>query len=303
MRSSKPVPRPFLKWAGGKSQLLDILMALVPANFHTYHEPFLGGGALFFALYRKRRIRLALLSDVNAELMDTYCAVKTHVEHVIELLRNYPYDSDFYYRLRSFDPNTLPLPERAARMIYLNRTCYNGLYRVNRKGQFNVPFGRYKNPRILDEKNLRAVARALRKAELLTASFESVLDRAQPGDFVYFDPPYAPVSKTADFTSYHADGFGPDHQRKLFEIAKELMNRGVYVLLSNSATDFIYELYAGDFEIFRVETRRAINSKSHKRAGWGEFVIRSPNYKPSKSLLIAHSPAQPIKAIDSLSSS
>ena len=275
MSKDHPVPRPFLKWAGGKSQILPLLLQHVPPSFHTYHEPFLGGGALFFALVRLGRIRQAVLADANRELIETYRAVRDHVETIIRLLATYPYDRDFYYRIRAADPTALSPPERAARMIYLNRTCYNGLYRVNRKGQFNVPFGRYKNPRILDAENLRAVARALRHAELLHESFETTLDRAQPGDFVYFDPPYHPVSRTADFTAYHRDGFGPEQQTRLAEIARALAEKGVFVLLSNSATPFILNLYRKGFRIRRIPARRYINRKGPGRTGWEELIIDS----------------------------
>ncbi len=267
------IPRPFLKWAGGKSQILPQLLRFVPSSFNTYHEPFLGGGALFFALYRLGRIRHAVLSDINTELIDTYRAIRNHVEEIIQLLSTYPYDRDFYYQLRALNPQNLSLPERAARMIYLNRTCYNGLYRVNRKGEFNVPFGRYKNPRILDERNLRAVSKALQYADLYPCSFESVIHRVKPGDFVYFDPPYHPVSETADFTAYHSKGFGPEQQKRLAEIARNLVQHGVSVLLSNSATPFIQNLYAGKFHIHRIHARRFINSKAHRRTGWDELII------------------------------
>ncbi len=268
------IPRPFIKWAGGKTALLPILMMYIPDDFSKYFEPFLGGGALFFALYREGLIKEAVLSDVNRELIDTYIAVRDHLDEVIAILDSYPYSREFYYRLRSMKPDTLSLPERAARFIYLNKTAYNGLYRVNRKGQFNVPFGRYKNPNYKDFENLRAVSRALRGVDLRCSSFEFVLDIAEPGDFIYFDPPYYPVSDTASFTQYTPDGFGREHQERLADIFRELSKRGVYVMLSNSDTRFIRSLYEG-FRIIEIEAPRSINSNSQKRKGWRELLILS----------------------------
>jgi DNA adenine methylase len=266
------MPRPFLKWAGGKGQLLPALLARVPAHFDVYYEPFLGGGALFFALWREGRIRHAVLSDLNPELIDTYIAIRDHVEDVIRLLEGYRYDRRFYYELRDRDPWTLDRPERAARMIYLNRTCYNGLYRLNRQGRFNVPFGRYRHPRLCSADNLRAVSRALRSAEILCADFAIVLDRARAGDFVYMDPPYAPVSKTARFTAYTADGFGPSEQRRLSQVARLLRERGVFVMISNSALPEIRRLYRG-FRRDVVNVTRAVNRRGDRRDGWKELII------------------------------
>ncbi len=226
--TAQPQPRPFLKWACGKTALLEVLLSAAPREFHVYYEPFLGGGALFFALYRQGRIRQAVLGDINRELIDAYRALQTDVEAVIRVLDQYPYSEAFYYTLREVDPWSLPLAERVARMIYLNKTCYNGLYRVNRAGKFNVPFGRYKNPNYKDFANLRAVARALQHARLVCASFEEVVADAQAGDFVYFDPPYHPLSRTARFTEYARGGFGREDQEKLAEVFRELASRGVW---------------------------------------------------------------------------
>jgi len=270
--STRTIPRPFVKWAGGKTSLLPILMMYIPNSFRRYFEPFLGGGALFFALYREGLIKEAILSDVNKELMDTYLAIRDRLNEVIDILNSYPHDRDFYYMLRSKDPSTLSLPERAARFIYLNKTAYNGLYRVNRKGQFNVPFGRYKNPNYKDFENLRAVSEALKVADLRCTSFEFVLDFARSGDFIYFDPPYHPVSDTASFTQYTSDGFTQEHQKKLAEVFKELSKRGVYAMLSNSDTPFIRELYRG-FRLIEIEAPRFINSNSRRRKGWRELLI------------------------------
>jgi DNA adenine methylase len=212
------LPRPFLKWAGGKTQLSDDLLDRMPLSFNTYHEPFVGSGALFFRLYRDQKIKHAILSDINAELVDTYLAIRDNVEDVIQLLSGFPHDEKFYYRIRDMDPWSISIAERAARMIYLNKTGYNGLYRVNRQGKFNVPFGQYKSPKYLDKENLLAVSRALENVEILCTSFDTVTERAKPGDWVYFDPPYVPLSQTSNFTSYHANGFGLTDQERLRDI-------------------------------------------------------------------------------------
>lgn len=271
----KVVPRPFLKWAGGKSQLLRELMARVARAkpYGRYHEPFVGGGALFFELARTGRLkRKACLSDNNANLIDAYRAVQENVERVVELLHEHKarHSKEYYYKVRAEVPQDLF--GRAARIIYLNKTCYNGLFRENSKGEFNVPLGRYKNPMICDEENLRAVAQALRKARIEQRHFESVLDYAEPGDLVYFDPPYHPMSKTASFTAYDKGGFGEDSQRLLVKVFGKLSQNGVKVLLSNSMTPFVKELYGG-FEIEKVFASRAVNSRADRRGKISEAMI------------------------------
>jgi len=274
MASETALPRPFLKWAGGKTQLADELLARMPLNFNAYHEPFVGSGALFFRLYRERRIKLAVLSDINAELIDTYVAVRDAVEEVIQLLSEFPHSEKFYYEIREKDPWSMNIPERAARMIYLNKTGYNGLYRVNRQGRFNVPFGRYKSPRYLDKDNLLAVSRALENVDILCTSFETVIERVKPGDWVYFDPPYVPLSQTSNFTSYYADGFGLQDQKRLRDVCVELSRRNVYVTLSNSDTAFIRSLYhLPHFAIDEVLANRAINCNGARRGKITELVI------------------------------
>ncbi len=276
---ARPIPRPFLKWAGGKTNLLPVLLAHVPPAFGGYWEPFLGGGALFFALYRAGRLRAAVLSDINAELIDTYRAIQQEVTAVIAHLNRYPHNADFYYALRARDPWQMPRAERAARMIYLNKTGYNGLYRVNKRGQFNVPFGRYKHPNYRDVANLQAVSQALQIARLEVHSFEWVVDACQPGDFVYFDPPYDPVSATARFTQYHASGFGRAEQRRLAEVFVALGKKGVRVMLSNADTPFIRDLYAGRGHLIAVQAPRFINSKGRGRGPQPELLIL--NYPPA----------------------
>lgn len=277
------LPRPFLKWAGGKTQLSDDLLDRMPLYFNTYHEPFVGSGALFFRLYRDQKIKHAILSDINAELVDTYLAIRDNVEDVIQLLSGFPHDEKFYYRIRDMDPWSISIAERAARMIYLNKTGYNGLYRVNRQGKFNVPFGRYKSPKYLDKENLLAVSRALENVEILCTSFDTVTERAKPGDWVYFDPPYVPLSQTSNFTSYHANGFGLTDQERLRDICIELSRNNVYITLSNSDTAIIRTLYnLPSFAIDEVLANRAINCNGAKRGKITELVIT--NYPIEKAV-------------------
>ena len=269
-------PRPFLKWAGGKGRLLPELIARLPERFGAYHEPHVGSGALFFELASRGALSAVNLSDVNPSLIDTYVAVRDCVEDVITILRKHQkkHDRDYYYLVRAIDPSRLSLAGRAARVIYLNKTCYNGLYRENKAGQFNVPFGRYKNPTICDAVNLRNVSRALSGVGIERRGYASVLERANPGDFVYFDPPYHPLSATSSFTAYDRSGFTEDNQRHLRDVFAELARVGVYVMQSNSDTRLIRDLYA-DFCIDRVYARRAINSKGSRRGKVAELIIRN----------------------------
>lgn len=265
--------RPFLKWAGGKGQLLDSFSPYFPADFGTYFEPFLGSGAVFFHLRPPR----AVLSDAVEGLIETYAVVRDNPDELIASLKSHRNEKTYYYQVRALDPEKLAPIERASRFIYLNRTCYNGLYRVNREGKFNVPFGKYKNPRICDEEGLRAVSEALRGAELKVGDFEEVLEQARSGDFIYLDPPYHPVSRTASFTSYFKDGFGLEEQKRLASVFRRLDKRGCLLMLSNSHTDMVQGLYA-EFRLVVVEARRAINSKGDGRGPIPEYVIL--NYEP-----------------------
>ncbi len=272
--SHRRVPRPFLKWVGGKTQLLPKLLERMPAKFGVYHEPFVGGGALFLEVQPGE----AHLSDTNAELMNCYQVLRRDLPRLIELLKQYPYEKRFYYRMRAKSPEDLEPVERAARTIYLNKTGFNGLYRVNSKGGFNVPFGRYTNPIICDETNLRAVAARLRGVKLHLEDFAKVLDRAKKGDFVYFDPPYYPLSVTAHFTDYTKDGFGHAEQVRLAETFDALHERGVFVMLSNSDHPCIHELYDGKgYVMEKVLVPRSVNSKPSARGKITEVLIR--NYK------------------------
>ncbi|MCB0361033.1 MAG: DNA adenine methylase [Bdellovibrionales bacterium] len=264
--------RPFLKWAGGKSQLLPELLARLPSAFGAYHEPFLGGGALFFAT----RPQTAWLSDINDELINVYRVVQESVDQLVNALNQHVYDRDYFYTLRDADrlssfADWTPVA-RAARFIYLNKTCFNGLYRVNANGQFNTPFGRYQNPRILDEPVLRACHRALQGVSLRCAPFSSVSEQAKPGDFVYLDPPYVPVSASANFTSYSRFRFGAEEQEQLRDLCRDLDRRGVLFLLSNSAVDRVTTLYR-EFRLEHVDASRAINSKGGRRGKVQEALV------------------------------
>lgn len=270
--STDPKPQPVIKWAGGKRQLLRSYRGFFPERFGTYHEPFLGGGAVFFHLSPPA----AFLSDCNEELINMYRVIQTRVDLLIEDLSKHFNDSDYYYALREMDVKGLSDVQRASRLIYLNKTCYNGLYRVNRKGKFNVPFGRYRRPRIMDAEGLMAASRALQGAVLLKADFEVVLDNAREGDLVYFDPPYHPLSRTASFTDFTDRSFGPRDQERLARVFDILAQRGCLVMLSNSDTPLIRELYgrygAG---VIPLTANRSINSKADKRGPVGELLICS----------------------------
>ena len=269
-----PPPRPILKWVGGKTQLLEQMQPLMPKTFHRYFEPFVGGAAVFFDLRARRPEMAAFLSDVNAELVSCYTAVRDDVESVIRALRDHVYESEHYYTVRALEPGGLPSAKRAARTIYLNKTGYNGLYRVNRSGQFNVPFGRFTRPQFCDPENLRACARALRGVSIEHGDYSSVLKSAKKGDFVYFDPPYVPLSPTSDFTAYIPGGFGEGEQRKLAKVFAKLAARGVQVMLSNSDTPLVRELYDA-FDLRVVYASRSVNSNAARRGKLAEVVVRS----------------------------
>lgn len=265
---------PILKWAGGKRQLLPEITKHVPMKFNRYFEPFFGGGALFFHLEAEGFMPFARaqINDANESLMRCYRAVRDDVDGVIRNLRPLKYDEKFYYAVRAKFPSGTDV-QRAAQLIYLNRTCFNGLYRVNRTGQFNVPFGRYTNPTICDVDGLRAASRALKTADLGSVDFGLAVGAARKGDFGYFDPPYWPASGSADFTSYTKSAFGPAEQERLRDIALVLKRRGVTVLLSNADVPPIRKLYAKGFELRKVLARRNINSAKAKRGNVGELLI------------------------------
>lgn len=267
-------PGPFVKWAGGKKQIIHELIKRIPDEFNVYYEPFVGGGALLFELLPEK----AVIGDKNYELINAYVVVKNDVEALIKELKKHESKNckDYYYRIRSLDPEKLDPVERAGRFIYLNKTCYNGLWRVNSKGQFNVPFGRYRNPKICDEKNLRAVSDYLNRADvkIIHGDYRETLKTAGKGDFIYLDPPYAPVSRTANFTRYLKEDFTLEDQKVLSEVFRELDKRGCSVMLSNSDTDFIRELYRG-YVVERISANRFINCVAEKRKNHTELIIRN----------------------------
>lgn len=265
--------RPPVKWLGGKTSLLPEILPRLPQKINTYYEPFLGGGAVFFALAAEGRFKHAMLGDSNEELILACSALSGNPDKVIAALRKHVYEEEHYYAVRALDPKKLAPHARAARFIYLNKTGFNGLYRVNKKGQFNVPFGRYVNPMICDEENLRAVSNVLARVDRIALlDFESLVAGARRGDAVYCDPPYVPVSDTANFTAYTAGGFGSEEQTRLRDVATRLADRGVHVLLSNSDTPFVRKLYKG-WKMEKVRVKRAINSKGDKRGDVGELLI------------------------------
>ncbi len=263
---------PVLKWAGGKRQLLPEILSRLPARIGTYFEPFVGGGAVFFALAAERRFERAVLSDRNPDLVEVYLAIQSSVEDVIERLRHHRerHSEQEYYRVRDLRPRSRVA--RAARTLYLNRTGFNGLYRVNKSGVFNVPFGRYENPKILDEARLRAASRALLDVELSVADFEASCLRARRGDAVYLDPPYLPVSATGKFAEYHSEPFGLQEHARLAQVFTDLGGRGVTAVLSNSDTADTRRLYRAH-HVDIVMVRRAINSDSSGRGPVPEILV------------------------------
>ncbi|MEN9224964.1 MAG: DNA adenine methylase [Thermostichus sp. HHBFW_bins_43] len=282
--------RPFLKWAGGKGQLLSQYESFFPHEWGTYHEPFLGGGAVYFHLAQRDRGSLGSwnfsvggqarqnpayrLSDINPELVNVYCCVRDRVEELIAQLTLHQahHSRDYYYTIRAAHSED-PL-WRAARLLYLNKTCFNGLYRENSRGEFNVPLGRYRNPRICDAENLRAAARVLQGTEISVQPFWQVVERAQPGDFVYLDPPYHPLSASSSFTAYSRFAFGEPEQIRLREVFVTLASQGVQVMLSNSDCPFVRKLYQG-YSIQTISASRAINSRGSKRGRIAEVLVLS----------------------------
>lgn len=280
----KVKPKPILKWAGGKQQMLDVLLPQVPKRYNRYIEPFFGGGALFFALTPKD----AIIADSNPELINLYQVVADNVEELISILKEMKNDESFYYEVRGLDPDLLSPVERAARTIYLNKTCYNGLYRVNRKGQFNVPYGKYKNPKICDEENLRAASNALQGVLIVQGDYKDVLrEHARPGDFIFLDPPYLPVGKYSDFKRYTKEQFYEEDHIELAQEVDRLHELGCYVILTNSNHPLVHELY-GKYTISVHKTRRNINSDASKRTGEDVMV----KVEPKQRIFVAPDPVK-----------
>ena len=268
--------QPFTKWTGGKRQLLPVIRELIPKTYNRYFEPFVGGGALFFDLAPKD----AVINDFNAELINCYQQIKDNPQELIEILKvHQEYNSkEYYLDLRSADRDEridmMSEVQRAARILYMLRVDFNGLYRVNSKNQFNVPYGRYKNPKIVDEELIFAISVYLNnnQLEIKTGDFEKAVLDVQPGDFVYFDPPYIPLSETSAFTSYTHEGFSYDDQVRLRDTFKKLSDTGAYVMLSNSSSFLVEELYR-DFNIHYVEATRTNGAKSSSRGKISEIIV------------------------------
>lgn len=266
---------PVVKWVGGKRQLLPAIEKYIPSHFSTYYEPFIGGGAVLFHLQPKK----AVVNDINNELINLYQVIKDNVDELIEDLKEHKNEADYFYKIRELDRDAdkykrLNPVERASRIHYLNKTCYNGLFRVNSQGQFNTPFGRYKSPNIVNEVTLRAVSKYFNKANITfkCGDFEEAVKGARKGSFIYFDPPYDPVSDTSSFTGYDKGGFDREEQIRLKKLCDRFDKRGIKFLLSNSETDFILDLYK-DYKIEIVHAKRSINSKGHKRGEVNEVLV------------------------------
>ena len=276
--------KPFVKWAGGKNGLINSLISFIPKNFNSYFEPFVGGGALFFYLKNLNILnsKKIYLNDKNVELINAYKQIKINPNKLLEeleILKN-NHSKEYFYKIRNldrdFDFYSLSEVFRAARFIYLNKTCFNGLCRYNAKGNFNTPMGSYKNPKIYDKDLIFSVHKVLKNVSITNKDFEVVSLKAKKGDFIYFDPPYYPINKTSSFVSY-TDNFSANEQIRLYKLFKMLDCEGIKVLQSNSNTDFIKELYK-DFEIIEVISKRAINCKGDKRGKITELIIRG-NYE------------------------
>ncbi len=265
---------PLVKWVGGKRQLMYELLNNMPKSYNRYYEPFVGGGALFFELQPDN----GYISDMNEELINFYSVVRDNVDELIASLKKHEITKEYFLKIRNMDRtekyNQVSNVEKASRFIYLNRTCFNGMYRVNSQGQFNVPFGHYKNPRILDEYNLLNCSRLLKRTQVKCGDFSHILSIVKKGDFVYLDPPYVPLSETSSFTSYTKDGFDIEMQFKLRNVCDELNSKGVMFMLSNSDTNVVKELYA-EYEIKKVYAKRHINANGYGRGKISEILVRN----------------------------
>lgn len=271
-------PKPFVKWAGGKRQLLGTLKGMLPVRYGTYYEPFLGGGALFFDILRREPSRKYCVSDLNQELVSTYETIQDNVDDLIKLLKGhataFKNNKKYYYKVRSQSPDVQV--EKAARLLFLNKTCYNGLYRVNKKNQFNVPIGSYVNPEIVHEENLRSISDILNSADITIQcrDFEESVKGAKSGDMVYFDPPYHPINNTSNFTQYTKYGFPYEDLKRLSGMCESLHKVGCNVMLSNANSDVVEHLFNKDiWYIKKVRVARAINSVGTKRRGHQELII------------------------------
>ncbi len=274
-------PSPFLKWAGGKGQLIDQYSAYFPKNYNRYFEPFIGGGAVFFHLKPAN----ALLSDSNQELINCYRQIKENPEELMELLeahkqRYQENEKEYFYKIREQVYENLNDAEKAARTIFLNKTCYNGLYRLNSWGEFNVPIGKYKNPGIYDPDNIRAASEALKTTELKVMDYAEIRNYVSPGDFIYLDPPYHPLNETSSFTGYTEASFSDEDQKKLALLYHDLDHLGCKVMLSNSNTKLINTLYSR-YNKVKISANRAINSRADRRNAIHELLILNFETKES----------------------
>ncbi|WP_428325379.1 DNA adenine methylase [Nitrosopumilus sp.] len=278
---STVTPKPFVKWAGGKRQLIPILNESLPKTFGTYYEPFIGGGALLFHILTERDGQKCSISDLNSDLVLAYTTIRNRIDDLISSLKNHEknYHKDsksYYYSVRESNPRSEI--EKTSRLLFLNRTCFNGLYRVNSKGKFNVPLGRYTNPNIVNEENLRSVSAILQasRVSIKCRDFEAVLRDAKKGDLVYFDPPYQPVSDTANFTSYTNKDFTDKDLERLADLCNKLDSKGCKVLLSNSDSKQVSDMFSTkSWKINKIQANRSINSNSKKRTGHFELLIKN----------------------------
>ena len=269
-KTESQIVKPPVKWAGGKGQLLSQYEMLLPGKIETLVEPFVGGGAVFFRLRPQR----AILNDNNKDLINFYIVVRDKMELLLDDLKKHKNTKDYFYEVREQDTASLNDVQRASRFLFLNKTCFNGLFRVNSRGKFNVPFGKYKNPKIVDEQNIRNVSLVLKGVHIICEDFENILKYVRPDMFIYFDPPYHPLSGTAHFTSYTPASFREEDQRRLAAVYKELDKMGCKVMLSNSSTPLIWKLYQG-YDITAVSAKRAINCKGNSRGPIAELVVRN----------------------------
>jgi len=276
----------FVKWAGGKKQLIGQFQLYFPKKIERYFEPFVGGGAMAFYVIKHYSPKQVFLSDSNEELINTYKVIQKDVESLISILKDFKkkHSKDFYYKIRAYNPKHLSNSLRAARFIYLNKTCFNGLYRVNAKGEFNVPIGSYTNPAICNEAELREISRLLKNAVIEAKQFNEIENRVKRGDFVYFDPPYYPLKK-ASFTTYTKESFLDNEQKKLAALFKKLDKKDALVMLSNSDSEFIKELYS-NYNVGFVKATRMINCDASGRGKINEVVVTNYVGKPQKKLVI-----------------
>ena len=276
--------KPFIKWVGGKGKLVPELEKYFPKKFNRYFEPFVGGGALFYEVIKKNNIVFSSINDINKKLIITYKQIQQDPKKIISLLKNIENEykklsleeqKEYFYKIRKkYNEESLDNITIAVYLIFLNKTCFNGMYRENSKGGYNIPFGDQKNPTICDEKNILAVSKCLKNTEINNLSFEEAVEKCKKGDFIYFDPPYYPISATSSFTSYSKNSFGPREQEKLRDVFIKLAKKGCFVMLSNSNTDFIREIYKEYKDYFKyVYATRSINSNGNKRGKILEIAI------------------------------